>query len=343
MNTKLKSLIAGILLLTATPAIATDIVVFGKFRQFLEIDNISGSNNDVRQGVKLTNFVSRVGIRITEPLNEVSPGLKFNAVIDTLFYPDSPMEGLGTAPTTRSTSLGSNQATAGFSNEYFTIDFGRQAHATWKMLSKYGVYSDLFSTPLGEIHNRRGLRFNNGVFGTLKLTDTITIGYETQLSEKEDVHNSQTVSIHYTEGTLNLSLVHFNNGTSENVSNMIGAAYSVNSNTRVALLISRDKISNTTISGTLFPATTTTGTTLSIRHKINDKWSTEGGYSVRNDDVRAVTAGVQYLLNKNLAIQIRGQRVTSDDVINFTTADDLRGGILGTSRTNAGIGIEFTF
>jgi predicted porin len=343
MNTKLKALAAGILLMTTTQAMATDIELFGKFREFLEVDNISGGKTDTRQGMKLTNFISRIGVRITEPLNEVSPGLKFNAVLDTLFYPDSPMEGLGTAPTTRSTSIGSNEATVGFSNEYFKIDFGRRAHATWKMLSKYGVYSDLFSTPLGEIHNRRALRFNNGIYGSLNLTETITIGYETQLSEKEDVQNLQTASIHYSSGRLNLSMVHFDDGTSKNVSNMFGVAYTFPTDTRVALLVSQDKVTDTTISNTLFPATTTTGTTLSVRQKLNDKWSAEGGYSMRNDDVRAITAGVQYQLNKNLAIQARAQRVTSDEIINFTTADDLRGGVLGTSRTNAGIGIEFTF
>jgi predicted porin len=338
-----KSFIAVCMLFATTQALAMDVDYFGKFREFIEIDNITGGTSDNKPGAKLTNFISRVGIRLTQPLNDVTPGLKLNAVLDTLFFPDAPMQGLGTAPTTRSTVLGSNQATVGFSNDRFTADFGRSAHAVWMMMRKYGPYSDLFGTPQGEIHNRRNLRFNNAIFLSAKVTDNITVGFDYQLSETQAVPNPKTFMVSYVNGSLDLSAAHYDNGTSENVSNIIGAAYTFPTNTRVALLVSSDKASATTISNVLFPADTTTGVSISARQRLNDKWSAEAGYSHRDDGVDGYIAGVQYQLNKNIAIQARGQYVKADNVINFTTSNDLAGGVLGKERINAGIGMEITF
>ena len=333
---KLKHLLlAAGLLVASAPALAVNTEFYGTLREFLEVDNIKGGPTDYsHQGIKLTSFISKIGFRITEPMNDVQPGLKLTAMVETAYYPDAPTEKVDTSPASinRSTKIGNERATVGFYNDDYTLEFGRKSHATWDMLKKYTAFDDLFGTSAGEIHARQGLRFNNGMYMTYKIVPELTLGYQHRFSESATVDDSQAFTAHYQLGNWQVSGLYYDDPTSKNSTKGIGSSYQMGDTTGL-LLVTRDEVGGVE----------TTGTSIGVKHRLSEKTQLDAGYSHRNDGVDSVYVGARYKLSKNVSLIGRINKTESDKVITFTTSNDLLGTYTGNDRLNAGIGLHIDF
>ena len=333
---KLKQLLlAAGLLAVSVPALAVNTEFYGTLREFLEVDNIKGGPTDYsNQGVKLTSFISKVGFRITEPLNDIQPGLKLSAMIETAYYPDAPTENTDSTPASmnRGTKIGNERATVGFYNDDYSLEFGRKSHATWDMLKKYTAFNDLFGTSAGEIHARQGLRFNNAMYTSYKILPGLTLGYQHRFSESSTVDASHAGTVHYESGNWQVSGLYYTDPTNNNSTKGVGSSYKWGDVTGL-LLVTRDEVRGVE----------TTGTSVGANYRLTEKAQLDAGYSHRNDGVDSVYVGARYKLSKNVSLIGRINKTQSDNVIAFTASNDLLGTYTGTDRLNAGIGLHIDF
>jgi len=310
-----------------------DIKFYGVVRQFIDYDYIDGATDD-KDGVKLTSFISKVGMKVQQDLDHVSEGLKANLVVETSLFMDDPTTG-----DRRTTRLGNEKILTGFEGKSWKVDFGRDKHMLWKNLVIYGPFEDLYGSPVGEIHMRQGLRMKNAVYVTKKLTDNFTVYWNHQLSEDKNTKDSDVYSAKWAPiENLTLTGTYYTGDatpgyTKDNKSQLYTASYKFSTGTVLNYLHSNDR----------YKDYDTKGNTVYLQQPITDKLKLSGGYGWRaKDSVKAYYAGADYSLTPDLTLQFRGQIVKADNPITFTTAQDLTGHV-GTDRWNFGLGLEWKF
>jgi predicted porin len=311
-----------------------DIKFYGALREFIDYDYVKGGATDDKDGLKLTTFISKVGVQLTQNLDHVSPGLKANMQAETILFMDDPTTG-----DTRTTRLGNNRMIVGFENKNWKVNFGRDMHMVWRNLVIYGPFEDLYGSPIGEIHNRQGLRMRNASYVTYKATDKVTLSWDHQLSEDKNVDDSNAYGVKWKPiDDLTLTGTYYKADaplgyTKDNESKLITASYKFKTGTMVNFLASDDT----------YKDYDTKGYSAFLEQPVTDKLKLTGGYGWRpKDSVKAYFGGADYSLAKNLTLQFRGQIVKADNPINFTTAQDLAGHV-GTDRFNFGVGLEWKF
>jgi len=337
--------VASALALSA-PAHAVDVDYFGWVHTFIESDKVTGgSGGDSKPGVKLTNFISVIGVKMTEPLNDVHPGLKYEFKMVSDIYTDNQKDNLdGNRPINRDTRLGNQTLTSSFVTPTWGIGFGHDAHSVWKRLRENAPLRDLEGTMIGEIHQRQKLRFSNAVFTHYKPVKGVKISYDHSFSEKEDVDDPWNVSAEITSfKNLRLTGTYWTNGEAlsgfdkTNESTVLTASYQLDD-----LGLEGTKVWYTWSDDTYYDKESQ-GNSVYLSQQITPKFNVAAGYGWRDtDDVVAYNGGFNYVLTKNLQIQGRVLYEEADNEINFTTANDL-GGQTGKERVNYGLGLKFTF
>jgi predicted porin len=336
---KLKAALLGIALAaSAAPALAVDTQFYGVIREFIDHDNVTGGPTDNKPGIKLTSFISKIGFSAIEPLNDVNPGLVAGFALETSVFADNPTS---TSNPDRAAHLGNEKVILGFTQEnLWSLNFGRDKQNVWKMLINYGPWEDLYGSPSGEIHNRQGLRMNNGMYATYNPLKDVTLFWDHSFSEVQARGDADVVGAKYEVNNFSTSVAYYNEGytragyTRENESRVYGASYRFdNLRTKLSLLHSDD----------IYLDKQTHGTTVTVEQPITEKFKVSGGYGYREqDNVKAVFAGADYSLSKRLTLELRAQHVTADNAITFTTANDLVG-IVGKTHDQVGVGLEFKF
>lgn len=354
---KFKLIIASALLAISSQASALDFQYYGVIREFLEVDRVTGAGsnsttsneNDRNPGLKLSNFISKVGFQLTEPLNDVSPGLKFKANVDTEFFVDSPTLGTtNVGPSRRENIIGNNRSTLGFENSWFDVEVGRKPHLVWQSLVKYGQANvnglgDLEGTWLGEVHNRQKLRFNNGIFASVKTPiDGLTLLGNYSLSEKANVNDPYAYGANYKYGPFEIQAVHMDVRDNIAKSTVLATSYTFENKARLSFIASDDYYAVGNPNNTTLANTHTKGYSTALQYPLATKWSSEVSYGHRNDGVDAFGAGLRYYATKNMTFILQGNVTKSDNPIYFTTPVDFAG-VYGTNRTNVGLGLEVKF
>lgn len=351
LNTKLKALFASSLIgataLISTPAYAEpQVEMWGWMQKFVETDNISGCTGDrCKPGVQLSSFISKIGLKVTEPMHDTQEGLKFIFHLDTAYFSDAPTENqLEAGPRSRDIQIGDERALAKFENKKlgYSLAFGRDAHGIWKTLRSVAPLGDLHGTILGEIHERQKLRINNAVFADYTLGDTgLTLSGEYGFSERDGQDDKIGYGANWWSPNKNWRFTanHFQSGepstgyTDEDRSTLLTGSYYGFDGWKLTMYHSKDR----------FKDVDSNGTSYHVFKQLTPKWSAGVVYGHRNtSNVKGYQAGINYAFTKNLTLQMRATHQTADEVIKFTTPDDL-GGLNGTDRTNLGIGLRFTF
>ena len=346
LKTLLASSLIGAMALVSLPAQAVPQVEFwGWMQKFIETDNISGCEGDIcKPGVRLSSFISKVGIKVTEPMHDTQEGLKFIFHLDTAYFSDAPTDNQHEAgPRSRDISIGDERALAKFENKRlgYSIGFGRDAHTLWKVLRSVAPLGDLHGTILGEIHSRQKLRINNATFISYTIPKTgLTVNTEYGFSERDGKEDKMGGGLDYRpHKDIRLTLNHFQSGEpsagflEEDNSTLLTAGYYGIENWKFVIYHSDDR----------FKDVDSRGTSYHVFNQITPKWSVGAVYGHRDtSSVKGYQLGANYAFTKNLTLQMRATHQTADEVIKFTTPNDL-GGLNGTDRTNLGVGLRFTF
>ena len=184
----------------STPVQAVDVDYYGWVHTFIESDKVTGgSDGDSKPGVKLTNFISVLGVTMTEPLNDIYPGMKYQFKVVTDIYTDNQTDNdNGERFVNRDTRVGNQTITSSIFTNQWGVAVGHDAHLVWKRLRENAPLRDLEGTMIGEIHQRQKLRFSNAVFTHWKPTEGIKLSADYSFSEKEDVDDSYVLSTEFT-------------------------------------------------------------------------------------------------------------------------------------------------
>lgn len=317
---------------------------YGSIRTFIDYDDI---NTPVDQpGARVTNFISKVGIKFKEPINYQN--WVVNGQYETQWQTDNP-KGVNTW-------IGDQQSTIGVASNaddklaLFKFDIGRKPHTLWNAFKSYGIFNDLYGTPLGEIHARQGLFFNNGLYlQSSGFINGLTLNFDYSLSEKDDVRNKYVYGIKYEYSDYSVAAYQFNDDAGNNSTMLAGSVYIPKFKSKISGMLSKDNQK-----GGIFPldGLSTVGFSTQITYNATNELNLLAGYGHRNDGVHAYTIGADYKLNKRTTLQIHSQFVDADNPIVFTTANEIgpllgtNGGsaaATGTNRTQIGIGLQYIF
>jgi hypothetical protein len=350
------AVLGALLTMSATQALAVDVTFDGAIRQYIETDRITGlgsnsttsKEDDRNPGVKLTSFISKFGVTVVEPLNDISPGLKLKATIVTDFYADSPTVGTtNTGPSNRSIMIGNNRSTVGFANDTFDVEVGRKAHLVWLSHAKYGsskigAVGDQQGTIVGEIHARQKLRLNNGIYGSVKLGGGFTAMADYSLSEKASVSDPYAVGINWQGNGFDVQYVHFDVRDGIAKTDLLAGAYTFENKARVSFIYSDDKYNVGNPNDTTLARNHTKGYSVAAQYPMTQKWWLDLGAGHRDDGVDAASLGFRYLASRNVTLISHLSVTKSDNPIYMTSANDFAG-IYGTDRVNAGVGLQLAF
>ena len=160
--------------------------VNGNLRNYVDSDHIKGQKS---KGTKLTGDVNNIWLYADVPVYK-DAGLVAFADLRTNLNIDN--AGANTATNSSAIpSIGDDRALFGVKNGYFSIGAGRDAHQLWTMTRYNGIFDEMFASPSSQIHNLGGRRFNNAIFGKVKLLENWEVGIDYKLSETVTNNNLQ--------------------------------------------------------------------------------------------------------------------------------------------------------
>ncbi len=317
---------------------------YGAIRTFVDHDNINTPAD--QPDARVTNFISKFGIKFKEPINYQN--WVINGQYETGFQSDNP-KGVNTW-------IGDQQSTIGVASNaddnlaVFKFDVGRKPHTLWNTFKSHGIFNDLYGTPLGEIHARQGLFFNNGIYLQSKnLVKGLTLNVDYSLSEKDGVRNKYVYGAKYEWSDYSIAAYRFDDDAGNNSNLLAGSIYVPQMKSKISGMLSKDNQK-----GGIFPTDglSTTGFSTQLTYYATSDLNLLAGYGHRNDGVDAYTAGADYKLNARTTLQLHSQFVKASDPIVFTTANEIgplfgtNGGAAaatGTNRTQVGIGLQYVF
>lgn len=320
---------------------------YGTIRTFVDSDNV---NTPIEQpDARVTNFISKFGIRFKEPVPTLAEGWVVNGQYETQWVSDNPRQ--------INTFIGDQQSTIGLASNYldsaaeYKIDIGRKPHSVWQSFKFYGIFGDAYGTPLGEIHARQGLFFNNGVYAQYKpsFVPGLTVNVDYSMSEKDGVKNKYVYGAKYDWDKYSVGAYRYDDLAGNNTTLMIGSIALPQYKSKISAMASDDSQT-----GGPFPASgmRTQGFSTQLTYNLTPEINLLAGTGRRSDGVKAYTLGADYAISNRATIQVHAQHVKADDPIIFTTANDIgplfgiNGGsaaATGTTRTQIGTGIVFSF
>ena len=320
---------------------------YGTIRTFLDHDTANVPTH--QPDAKVSNWISKLGIKFKEPITSIGEGWVVNGQYETSFQSDNPKS--------LSTYVGDVQSTIGIASNYvdsaaeYKLDIGRKPNLVWLNLREFGTFNDDPGSSIGEIHARQGIYMSNGIYTQYKprFVPGLTLNGDYSLSEKVGVNNKYAVSARYEWDRYTVSGIRFDDFVG-NETNMITAAVKLPElNSRVTAIFSDDKQT-----GTPFPTTglSTKGYSVQWAWNAFKDNTVLAGLGYRDDGVNSYTLGNDYMLNKRTTVQLHYQHVESDNPIVFTTMNDIGplfgtngGGAAGTGtrRDQIALGLKFVF
>lgn len=322
---------------------------YGTIRTFLEHDKINtpGAQPDA----KVSNWISKLGFRFKEPITAFGDGWVINGQYETSFQSDNPRY--------QTTYLGDMQSTIGLASNYvdsaaeYKLDIGRKPHGLWLTIREFGIFNDDPASPLGEIHARQNIFMSNGIYAQYKpsYVPGLTISTDYSLSERDNVRNRYSVSTRYNWDRYSVVGVRYDDYNGNQTNLVAGSIDFKELNSKLTAMYSDDKQTGTPLLNN-GQTLATKGFSTQWAWKYSDNNTALIGYGHRNDGVNSYTLGNDYQLNKRTILQLHYQHTNADNLIVFTTANDI-GPIYGTnggaaaatatSRDLVILGFKFTF
>ena len=284
-----KIAIMSVLALAASTSFA-DVTAYGKLRAFEESYKL-GTANSVTQ---LTDSDSRIGFKAVENL---SNGLKANAVIETSVVADAPDTGAAT-------QLGNRQSTLGLSHALGSVDLGRAKHAIGRALDNYDVFGNAAFSSTTVVNASQGQRLSNATMVTANIVNGVSVSYQRGESEIIGTPAVTAGSVDINFAGVQATYATYDNQTNS-TSNLLAAKYTfAPTGTTVSAIRSSNNLAGAK----------TTGNTVGVAQPIGKSPVTVLASYGSNELVKATNVGVNYALSKNTSLQAR--YIKEDNVVN---------------------------
>lgn len=175
----MKHLILIIAAMLSIPALANDVVVYGKLNQYMDSTR-TGTGPTI---TTMTSDTARLGFRGQEKLD---PDLRVNFVLETTVF--------GNDPTTTDTRLGDRQSTVGLASSLGSLDLGRKPHSLWTAQSRNDPFAWTIGSVGKTVHNNRSSRFSNALFGSTRVKNA-EFNYDYSLGDSVGANSASSYSV----------------------------------------------------------------------------------------------------------------------------------------------------
>lgn len=231
---------------------------------------------------------------------DLGSGLKANVVVDTRLAADD--------PTSRNTQLGDRQSTIGLSNNFGSIDLGRNTHPLFNSHASTDVFGVMYGSIFDDIHHTQNKRFSDGTFVRLNPVKNASVSYAKQavVTGPEATSYSLSGSV----SNVRLSYASFELDAA-NKSNTIGVVTNFGK-LRVNGAYSKDTENNVE----------RTGKSVGGSYQLSNPVAIKATYGVRTGgtgDVKAYNVGFDYNFSKRTVGQVVYRNVDAPQV-----ASDIR-------------------
>lgn len=263
----------------ASLGVSAQVSVSGKYSTFVD----STKTGSVRQGTMVVDPTSNVNVTARENLGS---GLSARVVVETSLGANNTVDG------TANTQLGDRQTTVGLASKLGSVDLGRSVHSQFLAITTNDAFGTLYGSVAGEVHNLRGLRYNNGAFVTANLGPvSASFDRSNNSANQEDV---SSYSLGAKLGGISAVAARYENAAGTEKSTVVGANARFG-NTGVFYSHS-DNVS-------LVAGETKKGDLVGVSQSFGS-YTAKASYGRTSTDVKAYNAGIDYNLSKRTAVGV---------------------------------------
>lgn len=279
----MRKIVMATVLMGLVSVASAQVAVTGKVSAYVDNSKVGAAGATTQL---VTEPTSNVAVSVNEKL---AGGITARAVVETSLR--------GNTFGGSETRLGDRQATVGLANKFGSVDLGRNVHSHFLAITNNDVFGTLYGSVAGDVHNLRGLRLGDAVFGNVTLAKGINLSYERSMNGPGV--DAEVVAVSGRLFKVNGTVSHFKQGT-EN-STVVGL------NTKLAGMtltyVHSDDKGLVNRKGDSFGLARDFG-----------KVTAKASYG-RADDVRAYALGADYNFSKRTALNVAYRNVdTAVDV-----------------------------
>lgn len=269
----MKKIVMATILMGLVSVASAQVIVSGKVSKFVDntkVDTAPGTTQLV------TEPTSNIAVSVNEKL---ANGLRARAVVETSLSGNT-IDGNGT-------KLGDRQATVGLANKFGSVDLGRNVHSHFLAITTNDVFGTLYGSVAGDVHNLRGLRFSDAVFGRVSLSKGSSLAVERTMNGPGA--DASVVAISGRLLNVNGTVSHFEQGAEKSM--VVGL--------------------NTKLSGMTFTyihsddkgLVNSKGDTVGVARDFG-RVTAKASYGQTNRDVKAYAVGADYNFSKRTAVTV---------------------------------------
>lgn len=159
----MKKLVIGSLIFAATSFATAQVSLTGKVSQWMDSSEVGNTRNTSMMTEPTSNFALSVS-------EKMGLGLTARAAVETSLRGNT-LGGHGT-------QMGDRQATVGVAHAMGSLDLGRNVHTHFLAITNNDAFGTLYGSVAGDVHNLRGLRFNDAAFVSLSPMKNVTANYD---------------------------------------------------------------------------------------------------------------------------------------------------------------------
>lgn len=283
----MKKLIIASIMATAALAASAQVSLTGKVSEW--VDNTKTGNSARVTGVT-TEPTSNIAIGVKENLGS---GLSVRAVVETSINGNT-VSGTGT-------QLGDRQRTVGLANRFGSVDLGRNVHSQFLAVTNNDAFGTLYGSVAGDVHNLRGLRFDQGAYVAVNPIKGVTV-----TADRDQAAGAQAnaYSAGLSVGPANATVARYTAGAE---SSNVYAANAKFGPTQVFYSFSDNK-----------GLVNSKGNLVGVRYQLSAPVAIKASYGETNHNVKAYSLGADYALSKKAEVGVAYRNVnlagTTNDV-----------------------------
>lgn len=157
----MKKLVIAAALAVASIGAQAQVTISGKVSEWVDSSKVGSTSRVTTLWGEPTN---NIAVNVRENLGK---GLAVRATVETSLG--------GNTFGGDDTRLGDRQSTVGLVTDVVSVDLGRNVHSQFLAISTNDVFSTLYGSVAGDVHNVRGRRFSDGVFVSLTPVKNIKV------------------------------------------------------------------------------------------------------------------------------------------------------------------------
>lgn len=274
----MKKLVIAAALVVASIGAQAQVTISGKVSEWVDSSKVGSTSRVTTLWGEPTN---NIAVNVKENLGK---GLAVRATVETSLG--------GNTFGGDDTRLGDRQSTVGLETNVVSVDLGRNVHSQFLAITTNDVFSTLYGSVAGDVHNLRGLRFSDGVFVSLTPVKNIRVSADRSVTATGQEITAFGLSTQIRN--VSVAVAQYDQGSEK--STVLGLGANLKS-LRVTYTHSNDK-----------GVVASKGDLLGVSTKM-DRVTLKASYGRTNADVKAYALGADYHFSKRTEVGVAYRNV----------------------------------